>query len=86
MDNEMKNEKLEYAIWELSHLLSVQFEVGKYRDALENSIACDMVSPDDPWVAAALGCVRDEDIPDIALEFFLADVKAGLYDMKEGDK
>ena len=41
------------------------------------------ISEDDPWVAAALGCVNDDDIPDVALEFFLADVKAGYYDLHD---
>jgi hypothetical protein len=83
------NEKLRDAIWALGHLLSEKFSIyeskreyeNRYRNCLLAEAKCNIVSLDDPWVAAALGCVDDADIPDVALEFFLADVKAGLYDM-----
>ena len=52
---------------------------------LDRAIKSKFVSADDPWVAAALGCVNDADIPDVALEFFLADVKAGYYDLHAPD-
>lgn len=51
------------------------------RLAIDINLTFKYISPDDPWVAAALGCVNDADVPDVALEFFLADVKAGYYDM-----
>lgn len=53
----------------------------KKHDFLAENIDDRTISIDDPWVAAALGCVDDADIPDVALEFFLADVKSGYYDL-----
>ena len=76
-DNEMKNEKLDKAIWSLALLC---LGVVDCRNKLLDKIEDGYVSEDDPWVAAALGCSRDADIPDVALEFFIADVKAGYYD------
>lgn len=73
------NIKLIHAIDALSEM---RWSVDK-RDELMVSVRLGNVSIDDPWVAAALGCVNDADIPDIALEFFLADVKSGLYDLEQ---
>ena len=73
-----KNKKLESAIWVLALMIPKE-----ERTIIENHIGVGDLSLDDPWVAAALGCVNDADIPDVALEFFIADVKAGYYDMHD---
>jgi hypothetical protein len=76
----MKNKKLILAIDALNELRSL-----RPRESLRGSIYARYVSLLDPWVAAALGCANDADIPDVALEFFLADVKAGYYDLHAPD-
>ena len=50
-------------------------------DAINKGIADDDISLDDGWVSAALGCKSMDDMPLIAAEFLLADIKAGYYDL-----
>jgi hypothetical protein len=78
--NDMKNKKLFNAIWVLALMIPKQ-----EREIIENHIGAGDLSLDDPWVAAALGCANDADIPDVALEFFIADVKSGFFDMDKSD-
>ena len=72
----MRNKKLEGAIWVLSWLpmLDPRLQINK-------GIEHGDVSAEDPWVIAALNCKDDANIPEIAYEFFLADVMDGRYVM-----
>jgi hypothetical protein len=73
------NEKLRNAILVLNELCNFAKEL---RETVEGAIDCKLIGRDDPWVAAALNCKEDSDILDIALEFFIADIKSGFYDLK----
>lgn len=50
------------------------------RQSLERHIREGRVEPEAPWVIAALNCVHDEDMQQMAADIFLADLKEGFYD------
>jgi len=54
------------------HRMSPRGVLGAY-------LALNLISADDPWVDAALHCVHDRDIPQMALSFFISDVMEGHY-------
>ena len=71
------NTKLSQAI----HVLDDVFLANDHRRALLRFVDMGWVSENDGWVSACLGCDDDADIPAIAYEFFIADVKSGAYDV-----
>lgn len=72
------NEKLLNAIKAIDGMYLAKRDI---RASLEFSInGCGYVSEADPWVVAALNA-RDDNMLEIALEFFLAELKEGSYDM-----
>jgi len=52
------------------------------RQTLERSIRDGRVDGDAPWVIAALNCVNDKDMQQIAADFLIADIKAGIFDVQ----
>jgi hypothetical protein len=50
------------------------------RQSLERYIRDGRVDGNAPWVIAALNCVHDEDMQQMAADVLIADIKEGFYD------
>jgi hypothetical protein len=61
------------------------FNIMHPRKVILRAIDAGEIEADAPWVVAALNCKDDDDIPLIAAEMFMADIKGNYYDMPTPD-
>jgi hypothetical protein len=60
----------------ISYLMLNKAEYRK--STITKWIATGVVDPEEDWVVASLGCVREEDIPEIASEFLMGMCRDGF--------